>query len=59
MVCFRAFYGRRVRVIDGMFKGVEGKVARIQGQQRVIVTISNVCLIATAYVPSAFLQIIE
>lgn len=51
--------GERVRVIDGMFKGVEGKVARIQGQQRVIVTISNVGLIATAYVPSAFLQIIE
>ena len=51
--------GERVRVIDGMFKGVEGKVARVQGQQRVIVTISNVGLIATAYVPSAFLQIIE
>ena len=51
--------GERVRVIDGMFKGVEGKVARVQGQQRVIVTISNVGLIATAYVPSTFLQIIE
>ena len=51
--------GERVKVIDGMFKGVEGKVARVQGQQRVIVTISNVGLIATAYVPSAFLQIIE
>ena len=51
--------GERVKVINGMFKGVEGKVARVQGQQRVIVTISNVGLIATAYVPSAFLQIIE
>ena len=51
--------GERVKVIDGMFKGVEGKVARVQGQQRVIVTISNVGLIATAYVPSAFLQMIE
>ena len=51
--------GERVKVINGMFKGVEGKVARVQGQQRVIVTISNVGLIATAYVPSAFLQVIE
>lgn len=59
MVCFRAFYGRRVRMIGRIFKGVEGKVVRIQGQQRVIVTISNVGLTATAYVPSAFLQIIE
>lgn len=51
--------GERVKVIGGTFKGVEGKVARVQGQQRVIVTISNVGLIATAYVPSAFLQKIE
>jgi hypothetical protein len=46
-------------MIGRIFKGVEGKVVRIQGQQRVIVTISNVGLTATAYVPSAFLQIIE
>ena len=51
--------GEIVRVIDGMFKGVEGRVARVSGQQRVIVTITNVGLISTAYVPTAFLQIIE
>ena len=51
--------GEIVRVIDGMFKGVEGRVARVSGQQRVIVTITNVALISTAYVPTAFLQVIE
>ncbi len=51
--------GETVKVINGMFKGVEGKVARVSGQQRVIVTITNVGLVSTAYVPTAFLQIIE
>lgn len=51
--------GEMIRVIDGMFKGVEGRVARVSGQQRVIVTITNVGLVSTAYVPTAFLQIIE
>lgn len=51
--------GEIVKVIDGLFKGVEGRVARVSGQQRVIVTISQVGLVSTAYVPSAFLQIVE
>lgn len=51
--------GEMIRVIDGMFKGVEGRVARVSGQQRVIVTMTNVGLVSTAYVPTAFLQIIE
>ena len=51
--------GEIVRVVDGMFKGVEGRVARVSGQQRVIVSITNVGLVSTAYVPTAFIQIIE
>ena len=51
--------GETVRVIDGLFKGVEGKVARVSGQQRVIITLSKVGLISTAYVPTAFLTIIN
>lgn len=51
--------GETVKVVNGMFKGVEGKVARVSGQQRVIVTITNVGLVSTAYVPTAFLHIIE
>lgn len=47
--------GDMVKVIDGEFKGVTGRVARIAGQQRVVVEISGLCLVATAYIPSAFL----
>ncbi|MBO5182757.1 MAG: UpxY family transcription antiterminator [Paraprevotella sp.] len=49
--------GDRVRVIAGDFKGVVGKVARIAGQQRVVVEIAGLCLVATAYIPSDFLEI--
>lgn len=48
--------GNRVRVTEGKFKGVTGIVARIHGQQRVAVVIEGVLAVATAYVPSAFLQ---
>ena len=51
--------GETVRIIDGMFKGVEGRVARVSGQQRVVVSISNVGLVSTAYIPTAFIQIID
>ena len=47
--------GETVKIIDGPFKDVEGKVARVLGQQRVIVSLSNIGLIATAYIPTAFL----
>ncbi len=48
--------GETIRVIDGLFKGVEGRVARISGQQRVVVSLSQVGLVSTAYVPTAFIQ---
>lgn len=51
--------GDPVKVIDGPFKDVKGRVARVAGQQRVIVSLSNVGLISTAYIPSAFLQKID
>ncbi len=51
--------GERVRVIDGLFKGVEGRVARVSGQQRVIVVLSKIGLISTAYIPTAFIERIE
>ena len=51
--------GEIVKVIDGLFKGVEGRVARVSGQQRVIVTLSQVGLVSTAYVPTAFLTVIS
>lgn len=51
--------GEIVKVIEGLFKGVEGRVARVSGQQRVIVTLSQVGLVSTAYVPTAFLTVIS
>lgn len=50
--------GDIVKVIDGEFKGVKGRVARIAGQQRVVVEISGICMVATAYIPSAFIETI-
>lgn len=51
--------GELVKVIEGPFKGVEGRVARIAGQQRVVVSLSKIGLISTAYIPTAFLEILE
>ena len=51
--------GDMVKVIDGEFKGVTGRVARIAGQQRVVVEISGLCLVATAYIPNGFLETVQ
>ena len=48
--------GQTVRVIEGVFKGVIGKVARFQGQQRIGIVIDGFMTVASAYVPSAFLE---
>ena len=48
--------GQLVRVIDGAFKRVIGRVARWQGQQRVAVVVEELVTVVTAYVPSAFLE---
>lgn len=45
-----------VRVTDGAFKGVVGKVAGWQGQQRVAVIVENLVTVVTAYIPKAFLE---
>ena len=42
--------GDNVIVTEGDFKGVHGRVARIAGQQRVVVELFDGCLVATAYV---------
>ena len=48
--------GQLVKVTDGAFKGVTGRVARWQGQQRVAVVVDDLVTVCTAYVPSAFLE---
>ena len=48
--------GQLVKVTEGAFKGVVGRVARWQGQQRVAVVVEELVTVVTAYVPSAFLE---
>lgn len=51
--------GQLVKVTDGAFKGVIGRVARWQGQQRVGVVVDDLVTVVTAYVPSAFIDFID
>jgi transcription antitermination factor NusG len=48
--------GDNVVVTEGEFKGVHGRVARIAGQQRVVVELFDGCLVATAYVPKEAME---
>ncbi|WP_444403211.1 UpxY family transcription antiterminator [Prevotella sp.] len=43
--------GDEVVVTEGEFIGIHGRVARIAGQQRVVVELFDGCLVATAYIP--------
>ena len=51
--------GQSVRITEGEFKGVTGKVARYKNHQRVGIIIEGLLTICTAYIPSAFIDIIE
>lgn len=43
--------GDEVVVTEGEFKDIHGRVARIAGQQRVVVEIFEECFVAAAYIP--------
>ena len=44
-------FGDEVVITEGEFMGIHGRVARIAGQQRVVVELFDGCLVATAYIP--------
>lgn len=48
--------GDEVLITEGEFMGIHGRVARIAGQQRVVVELFDGCLVATAYVPKAAMK---
>lgn len=50
--------GERVRVIDGIFKGMEGVIKRVKKDRKLIVAIEGVVAVATEYIPRDFLEII-
>lgn len=49
--------GDNVVVTEGKIKGIHGRVAKIAGQQRVIVELFDGCLVATAYIPNGIIMI--
>ena len=51
--------GQLVRVIKGEFEGFIGVVARHKGQQRVGIVVDNLLTVLTAYVPSAYCEVVE
>ena len=51
--------GDMVIVTEGEFKYVHGRVARIAGQQRVVVELFEGCLVATAYIPTDALSFLK
>ncbi|MDR1682344.1 MAG: UpxY family transcription antiterminator [Candidatus Symbiothrix sp.] len=50
--------GDKVRVIKGVFAGVEGELVRIKGHKRVVVNLEGVCSLATTYIPLEYLELI-
>ena len=49
--------GDHVVVTDGDFRGIEGRIARVARQQRVVVELDGIGCITTAYIPTAFLRV--
>ena len=47
--------GTRVRVIGGVFAGVEGIFMKIKGSSRVVVSLPNLLSVATAFIPTRFI----
>ena len=52
--------GTRVRIIGGVFAGVEGEFVRVRNDRRVVVSIDGVMAVATTFIhPSLVEPIIE
>lgn len=48
--------GQKVRVTGGIFEGAEGVIKRIKGDRRLIVNISGVVCVATAFIHPSLLE---
>ena len=51
--------GTKVRIIGGLFEGVEGNFIRIKGKCRVVVSLPNLLSVATAHIPTRFIVSLE
>jgi transcription antitermination factor NusG len=48
--------GARVRITGGAFTGIEGVFMRVKGNKRLVVSLPNLLSVATAYIPSCYVQ---
>lgn len=48
--------GERVRVVGGIFEGVEGEFIRVKNDRRVVVSIQGVMSVATTYIHPSFIE---
>ena len=51
--------GQSVKVIEGPFQGVEGKVVRIKKSRRVMVELPGMLAVATTYIPNHWLEAVS
>jgi transcription antitermination factor NusG len=51
--------GSRVRILAGVFKGVEGTLVRVKNNRRVVVRIEGVVMVATHYIHPSLLEGLE
>ena len=50
--------GQTVKVNEGPFKGIEGKVVRIRKSRRILVELPGMLAVATTYIQPEYLEII-
>lgn len=50
--------GDEVEITGGQFKGIKGRIARIKGTTRIVVTLTGVCYAATTYIPKEHIKLI-
>jgi len=51
--------GTRVRIMGGVFEGLEGVFMRIKGDRRVVVNLPDLFSVATAFIPTHLIQPLE
>lgn len=49
--------GQTVKVKDGPFKGIEGKIVRIRKSRRILVELPGMLAVASTYIPAQYLEI--
>ena len=51
--------GTKIRIIGGVFEGVEGIFMKIKGNSQVVVSLPNLFSVATAFIPTRFILPLE